>query len=479
MSIEYQHIVDKIVKGNGPVLKDVNPSTNETIAQLKTMTSQDLDEAVDKADQAFSQWSSFSPFKRGLILLKAGELMEQQADEYTELMTVEEGKPLKDSKLEVIRSYNTLKFYGAVSMKYGGKTIPSANDNTSIYTTREPLGTVALISPWNFPLSIPVWKVAPALASGNTVIMKPASATPIIVAKLVETLQKAGMPEDVVSVAVGSGREIGDRLVKNEKIKAVSFTGSVSVGKGIYQSVGKKNTMTRIQLELGGKNAVYVDESADLEASVKNAVAGAFGLTGQSCTATSRLLVHKRVYDTFLKKLVSATKEWKYGDGRSKEADMGPVVDKQQFETDISYIEAGKQEGAKMIVGERSPGGNGLFLAPVVFDAVSPDMKIFKEEIFGPVLAVTVVDGLDEAINLANSVPYGHTSGIMTSSLKNAMEYSRRVDAGVIKINKPTVGLELQAPFGAFKSSGANTWKEMGEEALDFYSREKTTYMGW
>jgi len=479
MRQSYQTIVNKFLQGSGGVLKDKNPSSGEVIAELKLMTPIDLAEILEKAEEKASEWSSFSPVKRGLILLKAGELMEQEVEQYAELMTMEEGKTLKDSRLEVIRSYNTLKFYGAVIMKYGGKTFPSASADTSILTTREPLGTVALISPWNFPLSIPVWKMSPALAAGNSVVIKPASNTPILVVKLLDTLRRAGLPENVVHLVVGSGKEIGNALVEDERIKAVSFTGSVPVGKSIYRSVGKKNTMTRIQLELGGKNAMYVDEYADLELSVKNAVAGAFGLTGQSCTATSRLLVHRKVYDDFMKKLVLAAQNWHVGDGMAYSTDMGPVVDEEQYETDVEYIEIGKSEGAKIILGNSEKKKDSLFLNPVIFDNVTPDMRIFKEEIFGPVLGVTKVNNIEEAIQFVNSVEYGHTSGIMTTSVKNAMEFVNRVDAGVIKVNRPTVGLELQAPFGTFKSSGANTWKEMGEEALDFYSKEKTVYLGW
>ncbi|MEM4067305.1 MAG: aldehyde dehydrogenase family protein [Candidatus Micrarchaeaceae archaeon] len=479
MYLEYQKIADKYIIGSGPYFKDINPSNGELIAELKTSTSDDLRDSVNCAVQKFEEWKSISPFKRGLMLLRSGELMEHELEDYARLITLEEGKTIKDSRLEVIRSFNTLKFYGVMAMNYGGKTLPSANDKTSILTTKEPLGTVALITPWNFPLSIPVWKMAPALAAGNTVLIKPASKTPLIVAKLLETLEKAGFPKDVVRLVVGSGKTIGDQLVRDERIKAISFTGSVPVGKSIYKSVGDKGSMTRIQLELGGKNAIYVDEFSDLSTAVSNTVVSAFGLTGQSCTATSRLLVHTKVYDEFRKKLSSALKNWKTGDGMAPDTDMGPVVDETQLKIDIEYIESAINEGATMFVGDEKIEKKGLFLNPFIFEDVSKDMRIFNEEIFGPVLAMTKVENLDEAIDLVNSVDYGHTSGIMTTNISNAMEYVRRVDVGVIKINKPTVGLELQAPFGAFKNSGANTWKEMGEEAMDFYSKEKTTYLGW
>lgn len=479
MQNEYQKIAEKFVNGNGKVLQDRNPSTNEVLAEMKTATEEDVKSYVEKALDMEKEWGALSPIKRGTILTKAGEIMEAEAEEYSKLMTLEEGKPLKDSRLEVLRSFNTLKFYGSIALKFGGNTLPSANDRTSILTTREPLGTVAIISPWNFPLSIPVWKIAPALASGNTVILKPASNTPLLVAKMMETFEKAGMPQGVVHLVVGSGKTVGNSLIKDNRIKAISFTGSVPVGKTIYAENGRKDSMTRVQLELGGKNAMFVDESANLTASVNNAVSGAFGLTGQSCTATSRLLVHAKIYDRFIEKLKAAMENWKTGDGMSDGVNMGPVVDSSQYNTDVQYINYGIEDGAKAIVGKPPEDSKSLFLNPIIFENVTQDMRIFKEEVFGPVLGLTKVENLDEAINLANSVQYGHTSGIMTQNLANAMEYMKRVDAGVIKINKPTVGLELQAPFGAFKSSGANTWKEMGEEAMEFYTREKTTYLSW
>lgn len=479
MQNRYQKIAEKFVKGHGKVLQDVNPSTKEVLAEMETSTEEDVKSYVERAVDMEKEWGALSPIKRGSILTKAGEIMETEAEEYSKLMTLEEGKPLKDSRLEVLRSFNTLKFYGSIALKFGGSTLPSANDRTSILTTREPLGTVAIISPWNFPLSIPVWKIAPALASGDTVIIKPASNTPLLVAKMMETFEKAGMPQGVVHLVVGSGKTVGNSLIKDNRIRAISFTGSVPVGKTIYAENGKKDSMTRVQLELGGKNAMFVDESADLTTSVNNAVSGAFGLTGQSCTATSRLLVHAKIYDRFIEKLKVAVENWKTGDGMTDGVNMGPVVDSSQYNTDVEYINYGIEDGAKAIIGKPPEDNKSLFLNPIIFENVTQDMRIFKEEVFGPVLGLTKVENLDEAINLANSVRYGHTSGIMTQNLSNAMEYMKRVDAGVIKINKPTVGLELQAPFGAFKSSGANTWKEMGEEAMEFYTREKTTYLSW
>ncbi|ACP38979.1 2,5-dioxopentanoate dehydrogenase [Saccharolobus islandicus] len=475
----YQGLADKWIKGSGEEYLDINPADKDhVLAKIKLYTKDDVKEAINKAVAKFDEWSRTPAPKRGSILLKAGELMEQEAQEFALLMTLEEGKTLKDSMFEVTRSYNLLKFYGALAFKIAGKTLPSADPNTRIFTVKEPLGVVALITPWNFPLSIPVWKLAPALAAGNTAVIKPATKTPLMVAKLVEVLSKAGLPEGVVNLVVGKGSEVGDIIVSDDNIAAVSFTGSTEVGKRIYKLVGNKNRMTRIQLELGGKNALYVDKSADLTLAAELAVRGGFGLTGQSCTATSRLIINKDVYTQFKQRLLERVKKWRVGPG-TEDVDMGPVVDEGQFKKDLEYIEYGKNAGAKLIYGGNTVPGKGYFLEPTIFEGVTSDMRLFKEEIFGPVLSVTEAKDLDEAIRLVNAVDYGHTAGIVASDIKAINEFVSRVEAGVIKVNKPTVGLELQAPFGGFKNSGATTWKEMGEDALEFYLKEKTVYEGW
>ncbi|QIW23820.1 aldehyde dehydrogenase family protein [Sulfolobus sp. S-194] len=475
----YQELADKWIKGNGEEYLDIDPAdSSHVLAKIKIYTKDDVKASIEKAMSKFEEWAKLPGPKRGAILLKAGELMEQEAQEFALLMTLEEGKTLKDSMFEVIRSYNLLKFYGALAFKISGKTLPSADMNTRIFTVKEPLGVVAAITPWNFPLSIPIWKIAPALASGNTVVLKPASKTPLMVAKLLDILSRAALPEGVVNLVVGKGSEIGDLIVSDDNITAVSFTGSTEIGQRIYRLIGSKNRMTRIQLELGGKNALYVDKSADLNLATELAVRGAFSLTGQSCTATSRLIVHKAVYEEFRHKLLERVKRWKVGPG-TEDVDMGPVVDKSQFDKDLQYIEYGKSAGAKLIYGGNILSERGYFLEPTIFENVTLDMRLFKEEIFGPVLSVTEAKDLDEAIRLVNAVDYGHTAGIVATDVRAINEFISRVEAGVIKVNKPTIGLELQAPFGGFKNSGATTWKEMGEEALEFYTREKTIYEGW
>ena len=474
----HSDLLKLIPNGNGPEIFDLNPSSMKIIARFHSFNLEDTRDSILRADEASKDWGRYSSPNRGQILLRAGEIIESQREDFAQLMTLEEGKTLKDSRLEVARSAYTLKFYGAMAYKYGGKTIPSADADTRIMTSREPLGTVSLITPWNFPLSIPVWKIAPALAAGNSIVIKPASKTPLILVKMLDIFKRAGLPENVVQLVIGSGKEIGDELVTNDSIKAISFTGSVPIGKHIYKKAGNKEVMVRVQLELGGKNALYVDKDSDMSKAAEFTVRGAFGLTGQSCTATSRLLAHEAVYDDLKSRILNRLASWKTGPGVNETIDMGPVVDKEQLTTDLEYVKTGETEGAKLIQGS-SVQSSGLFLEPVIFEGVTPDMKIFREEIFGPVLGITSVRNVDEAINLCNSVAYGHTAGIISNDNNVINKFITGVDAGVIKVNKPTVGLELQAPFGAFKGSGANTWKEMGEEAMDFYTKEKTTYLGW
>ncbi|MDE1853997.1 MAG: aldehyde dehydrogenase family protein [Thaumarchaeota archaeon] len=475
----FQDLADRWIRGSGEQLEDLDPSDpSHVLAKFTLLTRQDAEAAVEAALSKFDEWSSTPAPKRGAILLKGGEIMESTAGELSELMTLEEGKTLPESRAEVSRSCALFKFYGAMAYKYGGVTLPSSDPSTRIMTIREPIGVVAAITPWNFPSSIPAWKLAPALAAGNTVVLKPATKTPLVAAKMLEALERGGLPHGAVNLVVGRGSEVGDTIVSHKDVTALSLTGSTSVGVHVYGLMGSKESMTRTQLELGGKNAMYVDSEADLPLAADLAVRGAFGLTGQSCTATSRLIVHSKVEGALKERLLERLKTWRVGPGNQPGVNMGPVVDAEQYQKDLEYVEAGREEGAKLLHGGSGP-STGLYLEPTVFDATSPGMKIFDEEIFGPILSITSADSLDRAIELVNSVEYGHTAGIVSRDFHNINQFIDGVQAGVIKVNKPTVGLELQAPFGGFKRSGAGTWKEMGEEGLEFYTREKTVYISY
>jgi aldehyde dehydrogenase (NAD+) len=346
--------------------------------------------------------------------------------------------------------------------------------DTHLYTVKEPLGVVALVTPWNFPIAIPAWKLAPALVSGNTVVMKPASLVPVSVRHLAECLVEAGLPEGVLNVVYGSGGTVGDALVRDPRVAAVSFTGSVATGKGINRVASER--LARVQLEMGGKNALVVLEDADPAFAAQVAAQGGYGLTGQACTATSRVIATRAAHDRFVEALVKEAESWAPSDGQAEGARMGPVVDEQQLETDVSYLTIGRQEGAELVTGGEA---DELFLRPAVFTGVKPDMRVAKEEIFGPVIGVLEVDSLDEAIELANDSSYGLSGGIVTNDLRAALRFADEAEVGVVRVNRPTVGVDLNAPFGGVKQSSSATFREQGSVAVDFYTRLKTVYLGF
>jgi aldehyde dehydrogenase (NAD+) len=358
----------------------------------------------------------------------------------------------------------------------GGEVLPSNSAGELLYTRREPLGVVALITPWNFPIAIPAWKLAPALIYGNTVVFKPASLAPHSALVLAETLVEAGLPPGVLNFVTGSGRAVGDELVSSADVNGISFTGSYSVGVGIYAKAIKN--LTRVQLEMGGKNPMVVLDDADINLAVKLAVAGGFGATGQACTATSRVIVEQGVADAFSAALTEAARALKVGDGLEAGVQMGPAVSADQLQTDLEYVGVGQQEGAKLLAGGTQAGDQGYFVKPTVFDFVEPKMRIAQEEIFGPVIGIIRARDFDHAVESANAIGYGLSAGIVTNDLQRAFQFANRIEAGVVKINEPTTGLALQAPFGGFKHSSANTFKEQGHAAIEFYTRIKTVYVG-
>jgi aldehyde dehydrogenase (NAD+) len=345
--------------------------------------------------------------------------------------------------------------------------------DTHLYTVKEPLGVVGLITPWNFPIAIPTWKLAPALVAGNTVVFKPASLVPVSVQNLAQALLEAGLPAGVLNIVYGPGSAVGDAIVRDSRVAAVSFTGSVQTGLGI-NALGSAR-LARVQLEMGGKNAVVVLEDADPAFAARIAAQGGFGLTGQACTATSRVIVTKAAHDRFVDALAKEARAWQPADGQSADAKMGPVVDRSQLETDLSYLETGRSEGAELVTGGEA---NDLFLTPAVFTGVTPSMRIAREEIFGPVIGVLEVASLDEAIELANDSDFGLSGGIVTNDLRAAMRFADEAQVGVVKVNRPTVGLDLNAPFGGMKNSSSGTFREQGNVAVDFYTRLKTVYLG-
>lgn len=451
-------------------------NTDVVVAEFPQADRQMTRDAIRAAADAFPAWAATPAPARGDILFRAAELIEQRVNELAETMTREEGKTLAESRAEVIRSRDLMRYFAAEGRRMSGETVPADREHSMLLTRREPLGVVGIITPWNFPLAIPVWKLAPALVGGCTVVFKPASLVPLCGLRLVEILHQAGVPRGVLNFVVGSGGVVGEEIVTNPTVKGVSFTGSYAVGYEIHQKAAPN--ITRTQLEMGGKNPMIVLNDGDINLAVKLALVAGFGLTGQTCTAASRLIVQRGVVNEFTEKFAGHARAITVGNGL-KGATMGPAVDASQFKTDLDYIEIGKQEGAELIAGgtrveSDSPG---YFVAPTIFGGVRPEMRIAREEIFGPVVSIIPVDSLDEAIAIANQAEYGLSASIVTNNLRNAFHFIERIEAGVVKINQGTTGLQVQVPFGGFKKSSTNSFREQGKLAVDFYSRIKSVYL--
>ncbi|RIK39882.1 MAG: aldehyde dehydrogenase family protein [Chloroflexi bacterium] len=463
---------------SGETFENHNPAnTEDVIGNFPAAAKEDVERAIEAANEALPGWANTPPPNRGAILDKMSQILDARQDEFARELTREEGKTLAEAKGEVLRARDIFKYYAGEGWRMGGQVLPSNTAGELLYTRREALGAVALITPWNFPIAIPVWKMAPALVYGNTVVFKPASLVPHSAVLLVEALIEAGVPKGVVNLVTGSGRTVGDTLVSSKRIAGISFTGSVSVGMGIYEKAMKN--LTRVQLEMGGKNPTIVLRDADISKAVNIAVAGGFGLTGQACTATSRVIVEEAAADAFAQALTEAARNLKVGSGLESGIQMGPAVSEDQLQTDLEYIGVGRQEGAKLLVGGGQAGGNGgYFVQPTVFDNVEPQMRIAQEEIFGPVIGIIRAKDFDDAIEKANDIGFGLSASIVTNDLQKAFQFANRIEAGVVKINEPTTGLALQAPFGGFKNSSANTFKEQGQAAIEFYTRTKTVYVG-
>jgi aldehyde dehydrogenase (NAD+) len=413
------------------------------------------------------------------VLHRAANLLETQIDEWAADLTREEGKTRAEARAEVVRSVDLLRYFAGEAWRVGGDMLPADTPHTLLYSMRVPLGVVAIITPWNFPLSIPVWKIAPALVTGNTVVYKPASATPIMGIKLAKLFLDAGLPAGVLNIITGSGGTLGDALVTDERIDGVSFTGSYQVGHALYQKTAPR--IVRTHLEMGGKNPVIVAADADLDKAVMTAVRGGFGLTGQACTATSRVIVEAPVLKEFTERFTAAARALKVGPGLADGVQMGPAVSAPQRTTDLEYIEIARGEGAQVATGGGAPNGQkygrGHFVQPTVLTNVRPDMRIAQEEVFGPVVGVMEAADLEEALAIANNVSYGLSATIVTNDLRKAIRFVERSEVGMVKVNQPTTGASVQAPFGGFKNSGSGMFREMGNGAIEFYTRIKTVYL--
>ncbi|MDB6170644.1 MAG: aldehyde dehydrogenase [Verrucomicrobia bacterium] len=467
---------------SGGIHRTLNPAdTREVVAEYPASTAEDALAAVAAAEKAAPGWADATAVARGRILSKASQLLELRKAELAELLTREEGKTLAESTGEVQRAADIFRFYGGLSYTIGGRTIPHDLPGNLLYTTRRPLGVVALITPWNFPVAIPAWKMAPALVAGNAVVIKPAGVAPALTLELARALQDAGLPKGVLNVVLGEGRAVGGAIVTHKAVAALSFTGSYGVGNAIYQQLAQR--MARAQMEMGGKNPTLVLADADLDLAATLVARAGFGLTGQACTATSRVIVEKSVVGAFTEKLVAKAKGWKVGNGLTAGVEMGPAISEAQLKGNLDWVKTATGEGAKMLYGgNRLTTGDfahGWFMEPTVLGSVAPAMRIACEEVFGPVVAILPAENFDDALKIANGVEVGLSASLVTRDFKNALRYAERIEAGVVKVNQISTGLALQAPFGGVKQSSTDSFKEQGTEALDFYTRIKTVYLDY
>ena len=451
-----------------------NPARpGQTASVAPSSSLETLSDAISAASAAQAKWAALPMPARGAILMAAGEILRNRRDTVAADLVREEGKTIAEATGEVNRAIDVLRFFGSLGWAASGEVLPSGLSGTSIHTRREPLGVVGLVTPWNFPIAIPAWKMAPALLAGNSVVIKPAELTPMSATHLALALMDAGLPEGVLNVVHGKGRVVGDALAKDRRVAALSFTGSTNVGLGLHRTLSERRA--RVQLEMGGKNGVLVLDDASPRAAAQVVASGGFGLTGQACTATSRVYATPGIYAALLEELSGIARTFVPGDGLDPATTMGVVVSEQQLATDLAAIEGAAGRGGRVMQGG---GSNGQALEATVITDVPYDDAVVTEEIFGPVVAVLEVPDYESGLAQINDSSYGLTAGICTDSLSRSTDFTERAQAGVVKVNRPTAGLDLNVPFGGIKDSSTNTFREQGHTALEFFSWGKTIYTG-
>jgi alpha-ketoglutaric semialdehyde dehydrogenase len=463
----------------GETFDNLNPAdTRDVIGRFQASRAVDAHGAVRAAQSAFASWKKLSVAARAKYLLTAADYLEQRADAFGEELTREEGKSRALARDEFLRSAQTLRFYAIEAQSFGGETFPADDPKLTVYTLREPLGVVTVISPWNFPVSIPARKIAPALVCGNTVVFKPSSDAPLSGLRLVEAFVAAGIPRGVLNLVTGRASEVGPAIIEAPEIRAISFTGSTEAGEQIHRAASMS---TRTQMELGGKNPLIVLEESDVPLAVDLAIKGGYSLTGQACTGTSRVLVTPRAKAAFVTQLKERAASLKIGSGMTPGVEIGPLATAGQLRTVLEYIEIGKQEARLAAGGHALTDGeyaHGYFVEPTIFVDVPRDARIAREEIFGPVISVIDVVDYDDAIAVANDSPYGLSAALVTQNATLMHRFAEDIEAGTVKINRTTTGNLVNAPFGGLKRSSTATFRESGRDGLEFYLQIKTIYRG-
>jgi len=455
---------------------NINPSdVTDEIGLFARASVEDSFDAITAAREAQSGWAETLPYERGVILRNAADTLFKRKTELGHALSREEGKTLAEGIAEVHRAAQIFDFFAGETTRIAGEALASVRTGVDVVTKREPVGVVGIITPWNFPIAIPAWKIAPALAFGNTVVFKPAELVPHSAWSLVKILHESGLPDGVLNLVSGPGSIVGEEIVNSTEVNAVSFTGSSHTGRRIAVKCAER--LCKVQLEMGGKNPLVVMDDADLDTAVDCAINGAFYSTGQRCTASSRLIVLDNIHDRFVEAITTRMKTLKIGNALDGATDIGPVVDQTQLETDLQYLALGQKEGATLAFGGRLVNGkqSGFYLTPALFTEVDNKMRIAREEIFGPIACVIRAKNFDDALALANDTEFGLTSGICTTNLKYAKSFQEKAKSGMTMVNLPTAGVDFHVPFGGTKGSSYGA-REQGRMAIDFYTSVKTCY---
>jgi acyl-CoA reductase-like NAD-dependent aldehyde dehydrogenase len=476
-----QNYIDGVWQASsGGLVEDVNPADREVIAEAPRATIDDVDAAVAAARRAFAHWRKVPAPKRGEIIFRAGEILRRRKEELARAMTREMGKVLLEARGDVQEGIDMAYYMAGEGRRGFGYTTHAELPDKFAMAVRDPIGVGAIITPWNFPLAIPTWKIFPALVLGNTLVFKPSSDTPFLAYELVRVLEEAGVPPGVVNLVFGGGATVGDRLVSHPDVQFISLTGSVETGRHVGELAGRG--LKRLSLELGGKNAIIVLADANLDLAVDAIVWSAFGTSGQRCTAASRVIVEASVHDALLDRLVARVEALRVGNGLDESVDVGPVINEAALRRIDGYVQIGQAEGARLVCGGRilteGPLAQGFFYAPTIFDRVQPSMRIATEEIFGPVLSLIAVSSLEEAVEVNNAVSYGLSSSIFTENVNRAFTAMRDLTTGIVYVNHGTTGAEIHLPFGGTRGTG-NGHREAGTAAVDFFSEWKAIYVDY